>query len=57
MSKTFKDNYFNEEDKWTKKKSIKSHKQKRIKVNEYLRLIEHGEDFDDDELEEIFEED
>lgn len=56
MSKTFKDNYFNEEDKWTKKKSIKSHKQKRIKVNEYLRLIEHGEDFDDDELEEIFDE-
>jgi len=54
MSKTFKENYFNEDDNWGKRKNGKSHKQKRTKVNEYLRLIEHGEDFDDDELEEIF---
>lgn len=55
MSKTFKD-HFDEDDNWRNKKKGKSHKQKRTKVNEYLRLIESGEEFDDDELEEIFEE-
>lgn len=58
MSKTFRDNYF-EDDGLGKRKSQKSHKQKRNKVKDFLRNLDTNineeDEFEIENLEELIE--
>jgi hypothetical protein len=51
MSKSFNENYF-EEDNLKRKKVGKSNKQKRIAIKEYLKRLE-TEGFDEEDLDEL----